>query len=120
MTAQGNEGRLGKRIAIVIGVAAAGVMALGTQTAAALPHYHTAVTINHIDSCCVDRSAGGRVSAEVRKCLSGRKVVLFEQRPGADRRLGKDRSAFIHGAHHQSAQWWIAARASRAVACTPR
>ena len=33
MRANGNEGRLGKRFAIVIGVAAAGVMALGAQTA---------------------------------------------------------------------------------------
>ena len=33
MRAHGNEGRLGKRFAIVIGVAAAGVMALGAQTA---------------------------------------------------------------------------------------
>ena len=33
MRAHGNEGRLGRRFAIVIGVAAAGVMALGAQTA---------------------------------------------------------------------------------------
>ena len=33
MRVQGNEGRLGRRFAIVIGVAAAGVMALGAQTA---------------------------------------------------------------------------------------
>ena len=44
MRAHGNEGRLGKRFAIVIGVAAAGVMALGAQTATAAPEvvkYHT-------------------------------------------------------------------------------
>ena len=33
MRARGNEGRLGRRFAIVIGLAAAGVMALGAQTA---------------------------------------------------------------------------------------
>ena len=33
MRAHGNEGRLGRRFAILIGVAAAGVMALGAQTA---------------------------------------------------------------------------------------
>jgi hypothetical protein len=35
MRAHGNEGRLGKRFAILIGLAAAGVMALGAQTAMA-------------------------------------------------------------------------------------
>ena len=41
MRAHGNEGRLGKRFAIVIGVAAAGVMALGAQTTAAAPEVVT-------------------------------------------------------------------------------
>ena len=48
MRAQGNEGRLGRRFAIVIGVAATGVMALGAQTAAAAPNvikYDTKLTI---------------------------------------------------------------------------
>ena len=107
---------MGKRFAIVIGVAAAGVMALGTQTAAALPKYQTRVTIAK-ESCCYH----GRVYSEVRKCLDGRKVVLFKQRPGADRRLGKARSHFVHGEHHRSAVWVIATpRAGRAIACTPR
>jgi hypothetical protein len=34
----------------------------------------------------------GKVKSEVRKCERGRRVVLFEQRPGADRKVGADRS----------------------------
>ena len=30
----------------------------------------------------------GWVTSEVRKCLEGRRVILFKLRPGADRRLG--------------------------------
>ena len=37
--------KMGKRFAIVIGVAAAGVMALGAQTAFAAPTYNTRLTI---------------------------------------------------------------------------
>ena len=93
---------------------AAGVMALGAQTATALPTYNTRLTIAK-DQCCYH----GRVYSEVHKCKPGRKVVLFKQRPGADRRLGKDRS-FIYGAR-QFAEWLIEpARAGRAVTSTPR
>jgi hypothetical protein len=35
----------------------------------------------------------------VTKCMDGRRVVLFKRRPGADRRLGSDRSGGRHGAH---------------------
>src|SRR5215208_2179106 len=49
MRTHGREGQMGKRFAIVIGVAAAGVMALGAQTAAAAPvhKYDTKLTITH-------------------------------------------------------------------------
>ena len=82
---------MGKRFAIVIGVAAAGVMALGAQTATApdVVKYDTELKIT------ADRGGlyHGSVESEVRKCERERRVVLFKQRPGADRRLGTDRSA---------------------------
>jgi hypothetical protein len=86
MGAQGRQGRLGKRFAIVIGVAAAGVMALGAQTTTAAPDvvkYGTEVTI------AVDRGHlyHGEVHSEVRKCMEGRRVILFKVGPGADRKL---------------------------------
>ena len=76
-----------KRFVIVIGVAAAGVMALGTLTATAAPEvvkYDTKVTLrihNH------ERFIYW-VQSESRKCERGRRVVLFQVRPGADRKVG--------------------------------
>ena len=90
MRAQGNEGRLGRRFAIVIGVAAAGVMALGAQTTVATP-----------DVVKYDTKLGGHkegvffhgpVNSEDRKCKDGRRVVVFKQRPGADRKVNETRS----------------------------
>ena len=112
MRAHGNEGRLGGRFAIVIGVAAAGVMALGAQTATAAPEvvkYNTKLTItregHHSPHCgepppktsrrpsCV--LWHGWVESEVRECMEGRRVILFkQQRPGADRRIATMRSVF--------------------------
>jgi hypothetical protein len=75
------------------GVAAAGVMALGAQTAAApgVVKYDTTLSVT--------KDGGGDyhgwVKSEVRKCMEGRRVVLFKRRPGADRRLGADRSKFL-------------------------
>ncbi len=79
---------MGKRFVIVIGVAAAGVMALGAQPAAAVPTYGTHLTIT------ADRGPlfHGFVKSEVRKCEDERRVVLFRQRPGPDAELGTDRS----------------------------
>ena len=82
---------MGKRFVIVIGVAAAGVMALGAQTATAAPDvvkYDTAVTISK------DRDiVWGQVESKVRNCHKLRRVVLFKQRPGADRKLRTVRSS---------------------------
>jgi hypothetical protein len=91
-------------IAIVIGVAAAGVMALGAQTAAAAVKYDTKVTIDlhahkHFD---------GSVKSGGRKCERGRRVVLFELRPGADRKLGTTRSK--HRSGPRGAEWVITAK----------
>jgi hypothetical protein len=80
-----------KRVAIVIGVAAAGVMTLGAQTTTAAPNvvkYDTKLILrihNH------DRFIYW-VKSEARKCERGRRVVLFEARPGTDRKLGSARS----------------------------
>ena len=93
---------MGKRFAIVIGVAAAGVMALGTQTATAVPKYDTELTIRQTQE---DGPFLGTVWSErvplslqdrenlVRECMNGRRVALFKQRPGADRKLGIDISS---------------------------
>ena len=87
-----------KRFVILIGVAAAGVMALGAQTAAAAVNYDTKVTIT------ADRGmVNGDLKSEVRECEGRRRVVLFKRRPGADRRVGTDRSrhgswsVWVHG-----------------------
>jgi hypothetical protein len=74
-----------KRFAVVIGVAAVGVMALGAQTAFAAT-YNTKLTIRECARehfICGDLTSGGR-----KKCELGRRVTLFKQKPGADRKLG--------------------------------
>jgi hypothetical protein len=88
---------MGKRFAVVIGVAAVGVMALGAQTGAAASEgvvsYGTKVTILKDQ-----RILHGRVRSEGgSKCRVGREVILFAKRPGPDRRLGADRSGPGHG-----------------------
>jgi hypothetical protein len=80
-----------KRFAIVIAVAAAGVTALGTQATAGpgdVVKYDTKLRIT------ADRGFQyhGWVKSEFRKCERGRWVTLFKRRPGADRRLGTDRT----------------------------
>ena len=94
---------MGKRFAILIGAAALGVMALGAQTAApaqAVVKYDTKVTLRlHFHD-----SFFYSVQSKVRKCEVGRRVVLFEVRPGADRKLGTARSS------GQSAEAVITAR----------
>jgi hypothetical protein len=93
----------GKRFAIVIGVAAAGVMALGAQTAAAeVVKYDTELTLTKEGGGVGlyhgwvksdrDRNPEYDPAKGVRKCMVGRLVVLFKKRPGADRKLGTDRS----------------------------
>ena len=90
---------MSKRFAIVIGVAAAGVMALGPQTAAARPEvvkYDAKVTIHRIKA-----GAGpyfhGSVESKVRKCMDGRRVVVFKRRPGADQKMGTARTHLENG-----------------------
>jgi hypothetical protein len=68
------------------GVAAAGVIALGVQTAAAAT-YDTRVTISQEGSAATGLLHGDLYSA-ARKCEVGRRVVVFKQQPGTDRKLG--------------------------------
>jgi hypothetical protein len=88
------------RWAVVIGVAAVGVMALGAQTAAApgVHNYDTKLTITFD----FRRLFHGEVKSKVHKCELRRRVVLFKERRGADRKLGADQSG-PHG------DWGIAA-----------
>jgi hypothetical protein len=94
---------MGKRFTIVIGVAAAGVMALGAQTAAApadVVKCDTEVTIS-LDRW---RLYHGEVKSKVGKCERERRVVLFKQRRGPDLKLGTDRTG-EPGSPGDS--WWI-------------
>ena len=87
---------IGKRFAIVIGVAAAGVMALGAQTAApaqAVVKYDTKVTLRLHDH---DRFIYW-VESKGSTCERGRRVTLIRQEPGADRKLGTARSKYRSG-----------------------
>jgi hypothetical protein len=112
MRAHGNDGRLGKRFAIVIGLAATGVMALGAQTAPAasdVVKYNTKVTIQLLASQPHHHeNIRGWVQSESRKCERGRRVVLFELRPGADRKVGTARSE--HRSGPRRGEWLIRAR----------
>lgn len=82
---------MGKRFGIVIGVAAAGAMALGAQTTAAAPKvvkYDTSLETGHKEHTVYH----GRVASKVSKCERGRRVVLYKKQPGADRKVGHDRT----------------------------
>jgi hypothetical protein len=100
MRAHGTHGRLGKRFAIVIGLAAAELMALGAQTAAAAPDvvkYETTVTIIKDGGGHGAAYLHGQVESKVRKCMRGRRVVVFMFRPGADQKVGTARTQFGDG-----------------------
>jgi hypothetical protein len=98
---------MGRRFAILIGVAATGVMALGAQTGAAasegIVSYGTTVTILE------DRFIlHGRVRSEGgSKCRVGREVILFKKRPGPDRKLGATRSTPRLGPKGYLGVWWL-------------
>ena len=111
MRADGRKYEMGKRFAILIGLAAAGVMALGAQTGAQVPDvvkYDTELTIRKEMTNGKEHGRfSGTVWSErnpnsvyapdrrnlVRKCMNRRRVILFKQLPGADRKLGADRSS---------------------------
>ena len=111
MRAHGTERRMGKRFAIVIGVAALGVVALGAAASAGVVKYDTKLTLTKEGGGRLAGLYHGKVLSDsdhnpgydpanwVTKCMDGRRVVLFKRRPGADRRLGSDRSGGRHDAH---------------------
>jgi hypothetical protein len=105
-----------KRFAIVIGVAAAGVMALGAQTAAAAT-YNTRLTITQDRSPPHALIHGHVRSGGGKKCEVGRRVTLFKQEPGADRKLGADRSTreWGMGVPQAKAGWHVYATVSPKV-----
>ena len=108
-----------KRFAIVIGAAAAGVMALGAQTTAAPVHkYDTELTITH-EGHVGDHGTiwHGGVISEVGKCMEGRRVILYKQRPGADRNLGTTQSESRPG---NWGDWWERSPAHRVYAKVTR
>ena len=76
--------KMGRRFAILIGLAAVGVMALGAQTAFAAPTYNTRLTISEGRAHSI---GGGVYSGGGRRCQLGRRVTLFKQEPGADRKI---------------------------------
>ena len=96
---------MGRRFAIVIGVAAVGVMALGAQTGAAASEgvvsYGTKLTI-YKDYA----ELHGEVNSKVRKCTEGREVILFRKRPGPDRKLG----ATTSGPQWESHNWRVSVK----------
>jgi hypothetical protein len=92
---------IGKRFAILIGVAAVGVIALGAQTvipqtaaaASDVVSYDTRLGITH-ERPWHGRTLwhGGLRSNSHQGCGVGREVILFRKRPGPDRKLGADRT----------------------------
>ena len=89
---------MGKRLAIVIGAAALGVIALGAQTAAAAPQETAAApqVVKYDTKLGMYAERGGLydgyVKSELRKCTEGRRVVLYKLRSGADRKFATARS----------------------------
>jgi hypothetical protein len=116
--------KMGRRFAFVIGVAAAGVMALGAQTGAAasdVVSYDTELTITH-EGHHSKRGVlwHGGVRSN-RKCRVGRKVILFKKRPGPDRKLGADRTTVGAKAHNWFAWRVVALEGARVYATvTPK
>jgi hypothetical protein len=98
MRATKGKHEIRKRFAMVIGVAAVGVMALGAQTALAAT-YNTKLTITEDQGSRGHALIHGHVvSGGGKKCEVGRKgVTLFKQRPGADRKLGVAKIMFVDG-----------------------
>jgi hypothetical protein len=87
-----------KRFAIVIGVAAVGVMALGAQTAAQTqaPTPPAPAVVEYDTTLVITTDAGvmyhGWLFSDRTECTDRRKVILFEKLRGADRRLATTRS----------------------------
>ncbi len=123
---------MGRRFAILIGVAAVGVMALVAQTGAAASEdvvsYKTRVTAHKHSKVDGGDWHGYLVSVRdpnarptpanlLKKCMVGRKVILFKKRPGPDRELGATRSTWDRG----WGEWtWVAPKTRRVYAKVTR
>jgi hypothetical protein len=60
--------------------------------------YDTSLKSGHTEHCCYH----GRVASKVSKCERGRRVVLYKQQPGADRKVDHDRTG--------KDRWWSFAK----------
>ena len=124
---------MGKRFALVIGVAAVGVMALGAQTGAAAQgvEYNTKLWITTDRGFWIhgfvlsDRDHNPRYdpAKKVTECMDGREVTVFKKQPGADRMLATALSQFIP--RQRNGQWTLSAGVGRdrlgiTLACMPR
>jgi hypothetical protein len=83
-------------------IAAAVVVAvIAVPPASAGVHkYNTKLSIawdNPQNGTALFHGGGGGLQSEVRKCMRGRRVVLFKHRPGADRKFATDRSRLEGG-----------------------
>ena len=63
--------------------------------------YDTSLQSGHTERCCYH----GRVASKVKKCERGRRVVLYKQRPGADRKVDHVRTG--------TDAWWSFAKRGR-------
>ena len=111
MRAPGRTYEMGRRFALLIGLPAAGVMALGAQTGAAASEgvvsYDTKLTIGWATGTLLF----GEVNSKVRKCTAGREVILFSKRPGPDRKLG----ATTSGPQWESQNWRVGVKGLKNV-----
>ena len=106
--------KMGKRFTLLIGLAAAGVMALGAQTGTAASEgvvgYKTTLTIFQDGA-----QLHGEVKSGVRECWQGREVIVFRKRPGPDRKLGATRS----GPQARSHNWRVHVKVGKEKPRTP-
>jgi hypothetical protein len=82
---------MGKRFAIVLGIAAAGVIALAA-TASAGVGKHDTVKIDSKVTLAHYNPFHGRVKSSKHACEVQREVKVFKPRSGPDKLIGKDRS----------------------------
>ena len=88
--------RIGPRSVVALGFTALACAGLAAPASAGAHEYKTTLTITREGAAighCREGAKGcvfwhGEVNSEVRKCEDGRRVVLFKQQRGADRKLG--------------------------------
>jgi hypothetical protein len=86
------------RLWLCIAAAVAVTVIAVPVASAGVRKYDTEMTIRKEDGRVLgtvwsERIPGADRSNLVRKCMNGRRVILFKQRPGADRKLGADRTS---------------------------